>query len=129
MPLPSWHPRPCSNWPKRMQWCAASRTTRVEICALTPNTRGLHRAAAVGADNVLIFLSVSESHNLENLHRSVDALIEGIDAMCELVAGLGIAPKGSIAMTFGCPAKATSQSNRRCASRATCCPRAAHHAR
>jgi hydroxymethylglutaryl-CoA lyase len=79
------------------------RIPGLEICALAPNSRGMHRAVRAGVDAVLVFLSASESHNRKNLNRSVDESIRGIEEICEIAAGSRIAVKGAIATAFGCP--------------------------
>lgn len=75
----------------------------VQLCALVPNTRGMHRAARAGVEAVLVFLSASESHNRKNLNRSVDESLRGIQDIADIAAESGIEVKGAIATAFGCP--------------------------
>src|SRR5690606_4450935 len=70
---------------------------------LTPNRKGVERALAAEVDEVAVFLSVSESHNLKNLNRSVDRSLEDVRESAELVRGSGVLLKGAIATAFGCP--------------------------
>ena len=73
------------------------------VCALTPNARGVHRAIRAGVDEIVVFLSASESHNAKNLNRSVADSIAGFEEIVELARAAGIGVKGAIATAFGCP--------------------------
>lgn len=73
------------------------------VCALTPNVRGAHRAIRAGVDELVVFLSASESHNVKNLNRTVDASLAGMHEIAELSQGSGVGVKGAIAVAFGCP--------------------------
>ena len=75
----------------------------VILGVLTPNRKGIERALAADADEVAVFLSVSESHNQKNLNRSVARSLEDVREAAELVKGSGVRLKGAIATAFGCP--------------------------
>ncbi|NYT26360.1 hydroxymethylglutaryl-CoA lyase [Alcaligenaceae bacterium] len=70
---------------------------------LTPNTKGVERAIAAKADEIIVFLSGSESHNQKNLNRSIDRSLEDVSAIAQCVEGVEIQKKGAIACSFGCP--------------------------
>jgi hydroxymethylglutaryl-CoA lyase len=83
---------------------AALRGIRgVHWSALVPNLRGAERALEAGVDSVVLFVSASESHNAKNVNRSVDASLDGFEAVARRLEGSGIALRGAIATAFGCP--------------------------
>jgi hydroxymethylglutaryl-CoA lyase len=75
----------------------------VTLGVLAPNRKGIERALAAEADEVAVFLSVSESHNQKNLNRSVERSLEDVREAGSLVKGTGVRLKGAIATAFGCP--------------------------
>jgi hydroxymethylglutaryl-CoA lyase len=75
----------------------------VVLGVLTPNRKGIERALAADADEVGVFLSVSESHNQKNLNRSVERSLDDVREAAQLVKGTGVSLKGAIATAFGCP--------------------------
>jgi hydroxymethylglutaryl-CoA lyase len=79
------------------------RRPGVILGVLAPNRKGVERALAAEADEVAVFLSVSESHNLKNLNRTVDRSLDDVREAAALVKGSGILLKGAIATAFGCP--------------------------
>lgn len=79
------------------------RRPGVILGVLAPNRKGVERALAAEADEIAVFLSVSESHNLKNLNRTVDRSLDDVRESAALVKGSGILLKGAIATAFGCP--------------------------
>jgi len=75
----------------------------VVLGVLAPNRKGIERALAAGADEIAVFLSISESHNQKNLNRSVERSMEDIREAADIVRGTGVRLKGAIATAFGCP--------------------------
>jgi hydroxymethylglutaryl-CoA lyase len=75
----------------------------VILGVLAPNRKGIERALAAGVDEVAVFLSLSESHNLKNLNRSVARSLEDVREAADIVRGTGVRLKGAIATAFGCP--------------------------
>ena len=75
----------------------------VILGVLAPNRKGIERALAAGADEIAVFLSISESHNQKNLNRSVERSMEDIREAADIVRGTGVHLKGAIATAFGCP--------------------------
>ncbi|WP_224824364.1 hydroxymethylglutaryl-CoA lyase [Cognatishimia sp. MH4019] len=73
------------------------------LAALIPNLKGAERAAAAGVDAVHTVVSVSETHNLKNVNRSVDQSLSEFDAVAALMHREGIAVEGGMATAFGCP--------------------------
>jgi hydroxymethylglutaryl-CoA lyase len=73
------------------------------ITALIPNLKGAERAAACGVDAVHTVVSASETHNLKNVNRSIDASLKDFEAVFALLDKSGIEIEGGIATAFGCP--------------------------
>jgi len=71
--------------------------------ALVPNARGARDAIAAGADEIVVVISASEAHNRENIRRSIDASLAGLDAVFEAALAAGVRVIGSVAVSFGCP--------------------------
>jgi hydroxymethylglutaryl-CoA lyase len=73
------------------------------ITALIPNLKGAERAAGAGVDAVHTVVSASETHNLKNVNRSIDASLRDFEAVFALMDKSGVAVEGGIATAFGCP--------------------------
>jgi hydroxymethylglutaryl-CoA lyase len=73
------------------------------LAALVPNARGAIRAAEAKVDEMVVFLSASESHNLKNVNRTVDESLAGFAEVARIAADAGIPVHGAIATSFGCP--------------------------
>lgn len=70
---------------------------------LAPNLKGVERAIDAGADEIVVFVSASESHNRKNLNRPIDRSLDDISNIAEHVRHVGIGKRGAIACAFGCP--------------------------
>ena len=75
----------------------------VTLAVLAPNRKGVERALAAGADEVVVFLSASETHNRKNLNRDVARSLDDMREAAELVRGTSTRLHGAIATAFGCP--------------------------
>jgi hydroxymethylglutaryl-CoA lyase len=84
----------------------------VSVSVLIPNERGLDTALAVldeaegprrPFDEVNVFLSASETHNLRNVNRSVAESLSGVEAVLGRARGAGLRCEGVISTSFGCP--------------------------
>jgi hydroxymethylglutaryl-CoA lyase len=73
------------------------------ITALIPNLKGAERAAGAGVDAVHTVVSASETHNLKNVNRTIDASLSDFEAVFALLDKAGVAIEGGIATSFGCP--------------------------
>ncbi len=73
------------------------------MVALVANARGVERAIAARVDEVVLVVSVSESHNRANVRRSVAASFDGFREIVDLLRGTQIGVTGALATTFGCP--------------------------
>ncbi|HVB20848.1 MAG TPA: hydroxymethylglutaryl-CoA lyase [Ktedonobacteraceae bacterium] len=71
--------------------------------ALIPNMRGYERAMTAHIEEVTLVVSASESHNRANLNHSVEESLGQLRAVAQRARGDGIAVRGAIATSFGCP--------------------------
>jgi len=84
---------------------AIDRVEGVAYSVLIPNERGLERALAHRDrfDEVNVFLSASETHNRENVNRSIAESLEGIERTIARAREEGLRCEGVISVSFGCP--------------------------
>ncbi len=76
------------------------RKAVVTYVGLVPNERGARDAAAAGVDEVAVVVSASESHNRENLNRSIAETLGEIRAVA---AAVELPWSAYISTAFGCP--------------------------
>ena len=88
------------------------RNPGVKYVALIANLKGAERAIAARADEVNLVVSVSESHNLVNVHRSTDVSFEGFEEIMRKLDGTGISVAGALSTAFGCPFEGEQASSR-----------------
>ena len=80
-----------------------NRSSSTVLAALVPNVKGAVRAAETGIDEIIVFLSASESHNVKNVNRKVDESLVGFEEVARIAAKSNIPVQGVIATAFGCP--------------------------
>ena len=79
------------------------RVSGVTYAALVPNQKGLEKALAAQVDEVSVFMSASETHNLKNINKSIG---DTYSMLAEVVHGAKSAKKtvrGYLSTVFGCP--------------------------
>jgi hydroxymethylglutaryl-CoA lyase len=83
----------------------AERVEGLELTALVPNAFGARIALEMELDAVNFVLSVSETHNRENVRRTVDESFAELAKIVDEYAAVEKAPRIflSLATTFGCP--------------------------
>ena len=82
-----------------------ARLTRrgdANIAALVPNARGAERALGAGVDEIVCFVSASETHNRTNLNASIAESLANAAAVAQVVRGK-TKMRGAVACAFGCP--------------------------
>ena len=84
---------------------AAQIPDEVSVSVLVPNERGLENALEVRdcIDEVNLFLSASETHNRENVNRSVEESLTGLEGVIARAREEGLRCEGVISVAFGCP--------------------------
>ncbi|MGO9487600.1 MAG: hydroxymethylglutaryl-CoA lyase [Solirubrobacteraceae bacterium] len=84
----------------------------VSISVLIPNERGLDAALALleaktggrpAFDEVNVFLSASETHNRNNVNRSIAQSLSGLERVLARARAAGLRCEGVISTSFGCP--------------------------
>ncbi|MEY2515120.1 MAG: hydroxymethylglutaryl-CoA lyase [bacterium] len=77
----------------------------VSRSVLVPNSRGLDHALALRDrfEEVGVFLSASETHNLRNVNRSVAASLDSLRRVIARARAAGLRVEAVIATSFGCP--------------------------
>ncbi len=84
------------------------RVAGVTYTALTPNVKGMERAVAChtsGAkiDEMNLFMSASETHNMANVKRTSTQSLEDFAVMIPMAKAVGIRMNGCVSTSFGCP--------------------------
>jgi hydroxymethylglutaryl-CoA lyase len=84
---------------------AAEIPDEVSVSVLVPNERGLDAALELRdrIDEVNVFLSASETHNRENVNRSVAESLAGVERVLGRAREAGLRCEGVISTSFGCP--------------------------
>ncbi|WP_049577865.1 hydroxymethylglutaryl-CoA lyase [Streptomyces sp. SBT349] len=75
----------------------------VRLPVLVPNERGLDRALALGAREVAVFASVTESFAQANLNRTVDESLAMFTPVVARALDAGVPVRGYLSMCFGDP--------------------------
>ncbi len=79
------------------------REPGVTYTALVPNRKGLERALTANIDEAALFMSASETHNLKNINKSIDATYPILRELVRDSIAAGIGVRGYISTVFGCP--------------------------
>jgi hydroxymethylglutaryl-CoA lyase len=84
------------------------RVKGVSYTAITPNVKGMERAVAChrsGAkiDEMNLFMSASETHNMANVKRTTAQSLEDFAVMIPMAKAVGIRMNGCVSTSFGCP--------------------------
>ena len=80
-----------------------TRNPAVAYVALVPNARGAERALAADVDEMVLVVSVSETHNRANVRRTVAQSFDGFAEVFDVARGSGKSITGALATAFGCP--------------------------
>jgi hydroxymethylglutaryl-CoA lyase len=80
-----------------------TRNSAVTYVALVPNARGAERALAADVDEMVLVVSVSETHNRANVRRSVAESFSGFREVFDVARGSRQTVAGALATSFGCP--------------------------
>jgi hydroxymethylglutaryl-CoA lyase len=77
----------------------------VSVSVLVPNQRGLDAALAQRdrIDEINVFMSASETHNRNNVNRSIDESLTELEAVLARARAEGLRCEGVISTSFGCP--------------------------
>ncbi|HEX3432662.1 MAG TPA: hydroxymethylglutaryl-CoA lyase [Solirubrobacteraceae bacterium] len=77
----------------------------VSVSVLVPNQRGLDAALAQRdrIDEINVFMSASETHNRNNVNRSIAESLSELEAVLARARDEGLRCEGVISTSFGCP--------------------------
>ena len=78
------------------------RRAAAHLSALVPNPRGAERALAAGVDEMVSFVSASETHNEANLNAPIAASLANVTEIAAIAHGR-TPLRGAVACAFGCP--------------------------
>ena len=78
------------------------RRAEAHIAALVPNARGAERALGAGVDEMVCFISASETHNQANLNAPIADSLANAAEIAAIARGK-TALRGAVACAFGCP--------------------------
>ena len=78
------------------------RRADAHIAALVPNARGAERALGAGVDEMVCFVSASETHNQANLNASIAGSLANVAEIAG-IARTRTPLRGAVACSFGCP--------------------------
>lgn len=79
------------------------RNPDVTYAALVPNPRGLEAALAVNIDEVSVFMSASETHNMKNINKSIEATFPVLQETVRAAHSARRKVRGYVSAVFGCP--------------------------
>lgn len=78
------------------------RRADAHLAALVPNARGAERALGAGVDEMVCFVSASETHNQANLNAPIAGSLANVAEIAGIASGKA-ALRGAVACAFGCP--------------------------
>jgi hydroxymethylglutaryl-CoA lyase len=82
---------------------SALRGRGATLSALVPNMRGAERALETGVDELVMFVSASETHNIRNVNRTIAESLRSVGPVAEAVEKAGRVLRAAVPTAFGCP--------------------------
>ncbi|MFJ7509417.1 hydroxymethylglutaryl-CoA lyase [Peribacillus simplex] len=79
------------------------RNPGITYAALVPNQRGLESALEANIDEISVFMSSSETHNLKNINKSISDTFPIMKDVIGTASKSGKTVRGYISTVFGCP--------------------------
>lgn len=84
-------------------WSRIKRSPRVRYSALVPNLRGAIRALDAGLPELRAVVSASQTHNLENVNRTIGESLDEIAAISHMAHVRGATVQVIVSTAWGCP--------------------------
>ena len=84
-----------------------TRAEGVTYSALVPNMRGLEGALTANLDEVAVFMSATETHNLKNINKSITETFPVLKEVVDEALKAGKIVRGYVSTVFGCPYEGT----------------------
>ena len=97
---PKWVPQMADNH-EVMQ--GVTRASGVRYSVLTPNLKGYEAAVADRPDEIVVFGAASEAFSQKNINCSIAESIERFAPVVQAALAAGIAVRGAMSCTVGCP--------------------------
>ncbi|MFP5466214.1 MAG: hydroxymethylglutaryl-CoA lyase [Gammaproteobacteria bacterium] len=97
---PKWVPQMADN---HEVMAGISRQPGVRYSVLTPNLKGYEAAAADRPDEIVVFGAASEAFSQKNINCSIAESIERFAPVVQAALSAGIAVRGAMSCTVGCP--------------------------
>ena len=97
---PKWVPQMADN---HEVMSGVARAPGVRYSVLTPNMKGFEAAARDRPDEILVFGAASEAFSQKNINCSIAESIERFAPVVQAARAAGIAVRGSISCSVGCP--------------------------
>lgn len=79
-----------------------NRKDGITYSALVPNEKGLDRAISAGVDKICVFTAASETFNLRNINKSVEASIALFQPLVKRAHSSGLLVRGYVSTAFWC---------------------------
>ncbi|KMY49867.1 hydroxymethylglutaryl-CoA lyase [Peribacillus loiseleuriae] len=80
-----------------------NRNPSVTYAALVPNMKGLESALSCSVDEVSVFISASETHNKQNINKTISETFPILQEVIAAAINEGKTVRGYISTVFGCP--------------------------
>ena len=97
---PKWVPQMADN---AEVMAGIERRNGVRYSVLTPNLQGFEAARATRPDEIVVFGAASEAFSRKNINCSIAESIERFAPVVEAALAAGIAVRGAMSCTVGCP--------------------------
>ena len=97
---PKWVPQMADNVEVM---AGIERRADVRYSVLTPNLKGFEAAIATRPDEIVVFGAASEAFSQKNINCSIAESIERFAPVVEAALAAGIAVRGAMSCTVGCP--------------------------
>ncbi len=97
---PKWVPQMADN---HEVMAGMNRQTGVRYSVLTPNLKGYEAAVADRPDEIVVFGAASEAFTQKNINCSIAESIERFAPVVQAALAAGIAVRGAMSCTVGCP--------------------------
>jgi len=97
---PKWVPQMADN---AEVMAGIQRQSGVRYSVLTPNLQGFEAALKTQPDEIVVFGAASEAFSLKNINCSIAESIERFAPVVQAALAAGIAVRGAMSCTVGCP--------------------------
>ncbi len=79
------------------------RRPGVTYAGLCPNARGLDRALAAKIDEIAVFVSASETHNIKNVNKTIQQTLKAFEPVIGPAVAAGLKVRAYVSTMWGCP--------------------------